>query len=359
MKKKVIFTMYNFDVGGIETAMINVLKNFDYDKYDVSVLLEKKEGIFLSEVPENVKIINYNLCDSKNILFRKIVNRLKLIYFSIKNYKKYDCGCCYASHRKVGSKLIPLISKKNILWVHGNYWSDNSTLEFNKFFKNFNVKKYTNIVFVSNALKNKFMKFYKKNDKKLFVLNNIVNYEEMIELSKKEKIRKNKLTFINVGRHTEEEKNLSMLFKVCKKLIDEKYDFDLFMIGDGVDHNKYVDMVKELGIENNIKFLGKKKNPFVYYSIADALLLTSKCEGNPVVFLECKVFSVPIITTDVSDAKIDIDNKYGIVSENNFDSYYTSLKKFLDNGFEIKEKFDSKKYNFDILNSLYDIIAKG
>ena len=60
-----------------------------------------------------------------------------------------------------------------------------------------------------------------------------------------------------------------MLFKVCKKLITEKYDFELLMIGDGIDHNKYVDMVKELGIENNVKFLGKKKNPFVYCWITD------------------------------------------------------------------------------------------
>lgn len=358
MKKKIIFTMYNLDLGGIETAMINILKNFDYSKYDVTILVEKKEGIFLSDVPKDVKIIDYNLCDSKNIIFRKVINRLKLIFFIIRNYKKYDCGCCYASHRKVGSILAPLISKNNILWIHGNYWKENSKEEFKQFFTDFNVKKYNNIVFVSNALKNKFIKQYKKKDKKLYVLNNLVNYKEMLELSNKEKIKKNKLTFINVGRHTEEEKNLSMLFKVCKKLIDEKYDFDLFMIGDGKDHNYYKDLVKELGIDKNIKFVGKKKNPFVYYKIADALLLTSKYEGNPVVFLESKVFSVPIITTDVSDAMIDINGKYGIVSKNDLNSFYKSLKSFLDNGFEIKEKFNTEKYNKNILENIYKIIDK-
>ena len=71
------------------------------------------------------------------------------------------------------------------------------------------------------------------------------------------------------------------------------------------------------------------------------------------------VFNVPIITTDVSDAKVDIDKKYGLVSENNFDSYYETLKSFLDNGFKIKNKFDAREYNNEILNEIYTLIDKG
>ena len=358
MKKKVIFSMYNLDIGGIETALINILKNFDYDKYEVTLFLEKNEGIFLNDIPKCVKIINYNLCDSKNIIYRKIRNRLKLIFHTIKNYKKYDCGICYASHRRVGTKIIPFVSKKNILWIHGNYYHDSNS--FNIFLKNFNIEKFNNIVFVSESLKDKFLKYYKKLDaKKIYSLNNLVDYKRMIELSKEEKIEKNKLCLLNVGRHTEEEKNLSMLFKVIKKLLDDGYDFELLLVGDGKDHEYYKKLVKELKINNNVKFVGKKKNPFVYYKIADALLLTSKYEGNPVVFLESKVFNIPIITTDVSDAKTDIDKKYGLVSENNFDSYYKTLKEFLDNGFEIKDKFNAKEYNNKILNEIYTLIDKG
>ena len=357
MKKKVIFSMYNLDIGGIETALINILKNFDYDRYEVTLFLEKKEGIFINEIPSKVKIINYNLCESKNIIYRKIKNRLNLIYNIIKYYKKFDCGICYASHRRVGAKLIPFISKKNILWIHGNYWNNSNT--FNKFLIDFNVNKYKNIVFVSNALKNKFLKYNSSEDKNLFCLNNVIDYKNMLLLGKEERIEKNKITFLNVGRHTEEEKNLSMLINVIKKLVEEKYDFELLLIGDGPDNNKYKKLVDDLNLNNNIKFLGKKKNPFPYYKIADALLLTSKQEGNPVVFLESKVFNVPIITTNVSDAKKDIDKKYGIVTNNNFDSYYKSLKTFLDNGFELKEKFDYKKYNENILKNIYELIDKG
>lgn len=354
MKTKIIFSMYDLNIGGIETSLLNILKNFDYEKYDVSLFVEKKEGIFLNEVPRCVKIINYNICDSKNIIFRKIKNRLKYIYYSIKYFKKFDCGICYASHRRVGSKIIPKISKKNILWVHGNYWDDQDS--FNKFLVDFNIKKYKNIIFVSNALKEKFLKYVKLNNTNIYAFNNLIDYKNMIKLSNEEKIKKEKITFLNVGRHTEEEKNLSMLFNVMKKIKDDGYDFNLFMVGDGIDHNKYKEMVKDLKLTENIIFFGKRKNPFVFYKVADAFLLTSIKEGNPVVFLESKVFNVPIITTDVSDALVDIDNRYGLVSKNSFEDYYNTLKKFLDEGFIIKEKFDVEKYNKDILNEIYNII---
>ena len=353
MKKTIIFSMYNLDIGGIETALLNILKNFDYDKYDVTLFLEKKEGIFLNDVPSSVNIINYNISTSKNILIRKIKNRFNYILHIIKYFKKFDCGVCYASHRKVGANIIPYISKKNILWVHGNYWNDENS--FKHFYKNFNIKKYNNLVFVSNALKNKFLK-YSDNNKNLYNLNNIVDYKSMISLAEEEKIEKNKITFLNVGRHTEEEKNLTMLINTMKKIKDDGYDYELLLIGDGPDHESYRKLVSKLRLTKYIKFLGRKKNPFPYYKIADALLLTSKLEGNPVVFLESRVFNVPIITTDVSDSKIDIDKIYGLVSDNNDESYYNVVKEFLENGFEIKKKFDYKKYNKEILEKIYKII---
>ena len=45
---------------------------------------------------------------------------------------------------------------------------------------------------------------------------------------------------------------------------------------------------------------------------ANALLMSSQYEGYPVVWLEALTLGLPIVTTDVSDAKSDIEGKYGI-----------------------------------------------
>ena len=44
MKKKLLFCSFDLNIGGIETALINLLNNMDYGKYDVDLILEKKEG---------------------------------------------------------------------------------------------------------------------------------------------------------------------------------------------------------------------------------------------------------------------------------------------------------------------------
>lgn len=59
MKKKILIASYNLDFGGIETSLINLLKNINLGIYDVTLVLEKKEGVFLKEVPSSVKIKEY------------------------------------------------------------------------------------------------------------------------------------------------------------------------------------------------------------------------------------------------------------------------------------------------------------
>ena len=73
-KKKVILFMTTMYTGGIENALIELLNKLDYEKYDVTLFLENKKGELLSKINKNVKIYNYNLSYSKNVIYRKIVN---------------------------------------------------------------------------------------------------------------------------------------------------------------------------------------------------------------------------------------------------------------------------------------------
>ena len=54
--KKLVFSAVSLDVGGIETALVTLLnylakqkENEEY-KYEITLFLEKKEGIFLNEI---------------------------------------------------------------------------------------------------------------------------------------------------------------------------------------------------------------------------------------------------------------------------------------------------------------------
>ena len=45
--KKLLFAAHNLDLGGIETALVTLANYLSEKGYDVTIALEKKEGVFL------------------------------------------------------------------------------------------------------------------------------------------------------------------------------------------------------------------------------------------------------------------------------------------------------------------------
>jgi len=150
---------------------------------------------------------------------------------------------------------------------------------------------------------------------------------------------------LNVGRHFETSKKLSRLIDAAKKLKSEELKFRILLIGEGKDTNYYKNLVRNADLENEIIFLGKKKNPYPYFKISDCLVLTSDYEGYPVVFLESYVLGLPIITTNVSDSKEEVEGKFGFVTEKTAEDIYFYMKKFIQEGFIRKKVFDPKEFN--------------
>ena len=57
--KKLFFSAYNLDLGGIETALVTLLNELAKDdKYEITLALERKEGIFLDEINPNINNID-------------------------------------------------------------------------------------------------------------------------------------------------------------------------------------------------------------------------------------------------------------------------------------------------------------
>ena len=356
--KKIFISAYSMDVGGIETALITLIKNI-HSKYKITLALEKKEGIFLNQIPQDVKIITYKASDKKNTFIRKSCNCIKQILFKMKYKNKFDFSACYATYSFPCSFMARNASKNSALWVHNDYYTfyDKNEEKYREFFIKLKINEYKKIVFVSENDKNTFLKFFNSYKEKCFKCNNLIDYKNIIAKSK-EKVEdfdfpENINTFINLGRHDEKQKKLSRIINVVKRLNEEGYIFRILFIGSGQDTEKYKKMTENI---NNIYFLGAKSNPYPYLKKSDCLLMSSDFEGYPVVFVESLILGKPIITTDVSDSRIDIDNKFGIVTEKNEEALYQGIKKFLDKKMEF-QKFDPEEFNKEILKKLDIIIS--
>ncbi len=360
--KKILFTSNNMDIGGIEKALLSLLKSFDYQKYDITLILQEKRGVFLSEIPKEVKVIEYKISNNKNIILRKLFNRSKLLYWIIKNYKKYDFAGCFTTSCIPSSILARFFGKKSAFWVHSNYIDlyDHDLNKVKNFFDGRKISKFNNIVFVSNESRLSFIEHFPNMKDKCVTCNNIIDYKDIIKKSKDKidiKVSDNNTIFLNVSRHEEYSKRISRLINASKMLAEYKYKFEVWLIGNGPDHEKYKEVVKNKKLEKYIKFLGPQQNPYPYYKKADAFILTSHYEGFPIVYIESLILDVPILTTVyVTDNIVDIKD-YGIVMDTDDKSIYLAMKEFIDKGYSIANKFDAERFNKKIMKNLEKIIS--
>ena len=184
--KKVLFAAYSLDVGGIETALINLLKEICND-YEITLVLEKKEGIFLKELPENINVIEYRKSSSSNVFVRKVQNFIRQMMFKAKYKNKFDYSVCYATYSFPCSFVARVSSKKPILFVHNDYMSfyNNNVKQYREFFYNLQVFEYQKIIFVSNYDKAVFdIKMHEFANKTMFI-NNLIDYKKIINKGEK------------------------------------------------------------------------------------------------------------------------------------------------------------------------------
>ena len=356
--KKILLSARDLRIGGIEKSLINLINYLLENKYKITLVLEEKKGELLEEIDDRVKIIKYT--PSKTIKpLRKFINLLKRLGFIIRYRNRFDTSISFATYLKSGSFVARTASKNSILWCHADYLSlfkgDKEKVE--DFFEELYYDDFSKIVFVSKKAQETFLEVFPM-QKNTYFCNNLVDYKKIYNQTLAEidiKYDESKTTFVNVGRHDETQKKLTRIIEAAKLLKKDNYKFRVIFVGDGEDTDKYKELTKEYNLQKNIIFVGAKENPYPYYKIANCVILSSDYEGYPVVFLESYVLNRPIITTDVSDFE-EIRNKRGIVVQKDTESIYKAMKNFIENGFSIKEQFDIRKYNQEIMNTLEKIL---
>lgn len=358
--KKLLFAAVDMNVGGIETALLTLI-NYLVGKYDITLVLEKKQGVFLQDLNPKIKIIEYKPSNCKNVFLRKLINSIKRIKFILKYKNKFDFSASFATYSNMASFVARTASKNNALWGHADYLElfKQDKEKVKAFFDNLHCREFKNIISVSKRASETFTQIYPEMKEKVVCCNNLIDYKKIQTLSQETiQTSKDTYTFVNVGRHDEVQKKLTRIIEAAKMLKQDDMSFKILFIGDGKDTITYIKMVEKYKLQEQIEFVGAKKNPYPYMKMADAVLLTSDYEGYPVVFIEALTLNKPIITTNVSDAMDDINNKYGKVIKKDENELYKTMKEFIQNGYEIKEKFDPEKYNQEIIKKLEKIINK-
>ena len=185
--------------------------------------------------------------------------------------------------------------------------------------------------------------------------------QELINVEDKQEDRSSKLLWI--GRF-DKGKRPSDAIRILKKVNEAVPNARLEMVGTGdfkiVESTKQ--LVKELGLENKVRFHGYQDEVKKFYKEAAVMLMTSEMEGYPTVLLESKAYAVPCVMYELPCSSL-IENGKGILcapvgSEDKLADYIIELLQDDSRRYELgsaaRESFDYLK-DYDFVNMWRDI----
>lgn len=207
---------------------------------------------------------------------------------------------------------------------------------------------------------------------KVFILNNAINvnkfkYDKYLreEVRRELNISDDMFVIGHVGRFVKQ-KNHTFLIDVFHEIYRKNKKTILLLVGQGPLKEKIEEIVKKLGIEKNVRFLGQRSDVDRLYQAFDVFVLPSLYEGLPVVGVEAQAagllcfFSYNMTNeTKIIESTIFLDLTETSMewSEKIIDNYKnykreSTVKEISDKGFNIEVAADK-------LANLYNSMCEG
>ena len=384
--KNILFVVDENRMGGVSTLLEDILNMLKMPNTSIDVLILHNSGDRLKNLPESVNVIygsNYfNTVDLsiKDVIKSKSIRLLikkSILVFDMKSglikykirrerkkilNKKYDVEIAF----KDGFTALFTAfgnSKKKIHWLHYEYKLVNPNGKYDRLFKKI-LPTFNSIIAVSEGVMVDFNNIYHL-EEKTSVIPNLINIEKIIKRSsEKVEKRSKKLEIITVGRlHRMKgyDRFIDAIYELKKEGYTNNVIFKIY--GDGPEKEKLSKQVLSLNLENDIKFMGKVDNPYIYMKSADLFVLSSVYEPFGLVIIESLTLGTPVLATENAATNKLIKNNYdGIIVKNSTEGLYTGLKMILadrEKLFQLKnnaKKFDYFGENEKIINQLNKLL---
>ena len=302
MKKKCLIVMGGMSIGGAQKSLINFL-NYIKDFVEIDLLLWNK-SVMEYNIPDGINIIT-NFPTVKSVkaaikidgLFSKtfLLSVFAAIFYkkrwlcSPEIKKKYDFAIAYTTTGSIKYFVIDKVNaNKKFLWYHhGSYEQVGKIKMWDKEY----FPKFDNLITVSNANKEMLSTHFPKLEKKILVIQNLLNEKEIIYLSK-EPISDfddfDGLKLTTVGRFSEEKGQLFAI-EIAKELRDKDIIFKWIFVGDGDLRTQVEQKIVEYNLSDFCILAGNKKNPYPYIKNCDIYIQPSFVESYSLTIYEAMI----------------------------------------------------------------------
>lgn len=336
MKKKIIFVSKALWIGGIETALVNLLNHMDYEKYDVTCLVLKAELDMADRIHPKCRLIVIDR--DKTVTFQKkyafnrlfgfteecahpsklhqmlmwatpivkwVENRLYINYVKeLMKDESFDTAIIYSD--VVAETVIRGIkAKKYLMFYHHGAMR-------RVYHDEIGYKMCEKVITVSENQAAELKKFVPEYANKIITIHNLTNIEEIRRKGAEpipEIFEKENINIVSCGR-VSHEKGMDIAVRVCAELVGKGYgNLKWWIVGGGPAEQEVRDTIKECQMEEHVVMLGMKDNPYPYIKQADLYVQPSRFEGYPMTILEALILGQPVVSTNNDGARIILGEK--------------------------------------------------
>ena len=336
--KRILFILSRFLDGGIDMVLVDYLRKLAlYKEYQIglaiSINMDELE-VFADSIPSNVEV--YHLVNNKILTHwrkQKIVRHIpfyaklydEILFSPIRrhiidkklrelanNYEVFvDFDCCHYTY-------LQHIPVKKIAWFHFSFKHliEQNTRRTQRIGRH--LAYYDRIVVISKAMQEEGEELFPWLNGKWSLIYNAKD-KAMLEQLASEPVDDNRIRqpyILAVERLEESQKDTTTLLHAYKILKETwQQPEKLYILGKGRDKERLQQIASELGIQDDVAFLGFTPNPYPWIKNAKMIAHSAKMEGLPTAMIEALILGKLIVATDCPTGPREIldDGKAGLL----------------------------------------------
>ncbi len=309
-KIRILHLITELEPAGAENLLVNIVRNLDKRKFHLVVGYIYGQGTLASEIKlVGVKVVDFS---RKGKIDPWLIIRLFLLI----RKEKIEIVHTHLVHASIAGRIAAkLAGVKTIVTTRHYayeqkeksliYWLERKTAQFNRF-----------TIAISQAVKDYLVRNENYDDQKVTVIYNAVDLN-VIDSNTIPKISANHDGYLiaSVGR-LHPQKGYETLLKSMPPVVREFTSVKLIIIGDGIQRKHLEGLCFDLGITEQVTFLGRKTPIEVigFLKNIDLFVLASNWEGFGLALIEAMALSKPVVATKVEGiCEIVEDGKTGFL----------------------------------------------
>lgn len=366
MAEKIAFFVQHMLCGGVENALISVTERLSREGKWVTIFVITESGEFMRRVPDGVAIypipmpeevrsripvggtklaLRNNLAEGRYLaaahnLYSRFFGKTEFAELNV-NFdaipeleEPFDVAVNFHMHSPFLVRYLSekVKAEKKYTWIHNDFTTTGYQIGKLKQYLACN----DGFFGVARRLVKEFSNVFPEYRDKTDVALNIVPAEQILQKGmagvpeEYAQSPQGALKLLSVGR-LEDQKGYDLTVGVCRRLLEDGFSFRWFILGEGSRRSDLEKLAKKAGVQETLHFLGIRMNPYPYFKDCDIYVQTSRHEGYVTTVTEAKIFARPIVCTDVSGAREQLeDGINGDIAEIEEESIYKLLRRLME-----------------------------